>query len=115
MTDASLALHADRNPPPPLPPLVHEGIRYERRIGSEGIDPQVGGLLTAYDAATGRALWTLAVYDNRRDPMLEGDAQDIFFAEMHFEPDGTLLVVDERGDRFRVDVQARTSTRLGGP
>jgi hypothetical protein len=115
MTDAPLALHADRNPPPPVSPILREGIRYEHRIGSEGIDPQVGGLLTACEAATGRALWTLAVYDNRRDPMLEGDVQDVFFREMHFEPDGSLLVVNERGDRFRVDVKARTSTPLGGP
>src|SRR5262249_33870146 len=93
-------------------PLVREGIRYERRIGADGIDPQVGGLLTAYDAATGRALWTLAVYDNRRDPMLEGDAQDVFFREMRFEADGSLLVVNERGERFRGDVRARPSTPL---
>ena len=114
MSDEPLDLHADRNPPPRLPPLVREGVRYERRIGDEAVDGQVGGLLAAYEVGTGRLLWTLAVYDNRRDPMFEGDVQDIFFSEMRFEPDGSLLVVNERGERFRVDVEARESTPLPG-
>jgi hypothetical protein len=113
MSDDLPDLHADRNPPPHIAPLVRGGIRYERRIGGDA-DPQVGGLLTAYDDATGRTLWTLAVYDNPRDPTLEGDAQDVFFREMRFEPDGSLLVVNERGERFRVDVRARTSTPMPG-
>jgi hypothetical protein len=113
MSDDLLPVRADRNPPPPIAPLVREGIRYERRIGGDA-DPQVGGLLSASEDATGRALWTLAVYDNRRDPALEGDAQDVFFREMRFEPDGSLLIVNERGERFSVDVRARTSTPLPG-
>jgi hypothetical protein len=113
MSDDFPDLHADRNPPPRIAPLVRDGVRYERRIGGDG-DPQVGGLLTAYDLATSRALWTLVVYDNRRDPMLEGDVQDVFFREMQFEPDGSLLIVNERGERFSVDVRARTSTPLPG-
>jgi hypothetical protein len=112
MSEVLLDLHADRNPPPRIAPLVRDGVRYERRIGVDGIDPQVGGLLTAYDAPSGRALWTLAVYENRRDPIIEGDAQDVFFREMRFEADGSLLIVNERGERFRVDVRARTSEPL---
>ena len=59
--------------------------------------------------ATGKTLWTLVVYDNTRSPELEGDVQDVFFREMHLQPDGTLPIVNERGERYRVDLDARTS------
>ena len=108
MSDDLLSFHADRNPPPDVEPVVRDGTRYEQHFGS-GSDAQVGGLLTAIDTATGKTLWTLVVYDNKRSPELEGDVQDVFFREMHFQPDGKLLIVNERGERYRVDLDARTS------
>lgn len=102
---------ADRPPPPKVEPVVKDGVRYQRKIGGSS-DAQVGGLLAAYDAKSGAELWTLVVYDNKRQPGLEGDVQDIFFASMKFDKDGKLIIVDETGRRFAVDVKARTSAAL---
>ena len=101
----------DRPPAPEVPPIVMNGVRYQQKLGG-GSDPQVGGLLAAYDITTGQELWTLAVYDNKRNDDVEGDVQDIFFASMTIGGDGRLLIVDEVGRRFAVDVKAKTSTPL---
>lgn len=108
---APLPPSADRPPPPKVEPVVKDGVRYQRKIGGSS-DPQVGGLLAAYDVKSGAELWTLVVYDNKRRPDLEGDVQDVFFASMKFDKDGRLIIVDENGRRFAVDVEARTSTPL---
>jgi hypothetical protein len=52
------------------------------------------------------------VYDNQRRPDLEGDVQDIFFTSMAFDNAGKLIVTDEVGRRFAVDVDKRESTQL---
>ena len=82
------------------------------RVALPSRDPQGGGLLTADDLASGQALWSLVVHENKRRPDLEADVQDVFFTEMHLAPDGTLLIVNELRDRYRVDVDARTSTLI---
>ncbi|MGC1520270.1 MAG: hypothetical protein WA803_01915, partial [Steroidobacteraceae bacterium] len=71
---------------------------------------QMGGYLVAIDVATGKTLWSLKVYDNKRDPVREGDVQDVFFKSMTLQSDGTLLIENERGKRFAVDPKGRTST-----
>ena len=109
--DEAFMPQADRNPPPAVAPLVRDGIRYERYYGGAG-DPQSGGLIAAYDAASNQRLWILVVFPNVRNPDFEGDAQDVFVAEMHFDADGTLRVTDERGHHWVVDVKARTSVRV---
>ncbi len=104
---------ADRNAPRRVPPVVRNGIRYEQNLGaSEAEFGQVGGVLSARDAKTGALLWSLKVYDNKRRPKLEGDVQDVFFRSMVFDPQGRLVIENERGQRFAVDVGARTATPL---
>lgn len=77
----------------------------------DGEHGQVGGLLAAYDA-DGHVLWSMKVFDNRRRDDLEGDVQDVFFRSMDVQPDGRLLIVNEVGQRFLVDVKTRTSVPL---
>jgi hypothetical protein len=104
----------DRNPPPAVPAIVRDGKRYAQRLGSHDADAgQAGGLLDIIDDATGAVEATIKVYDNKRDPKIEGDVQDIFFAAMAFDDAGRLIVTDEVGRRFAVDVKARTSAPLG--
>ncbi len=69
---------------------------------------QMGGYLAAVDPGTGKSLWTLKIYDNRRDPALEGDVQDVFFRSMTLQADGKLLIENERRGRFMVDPVTRT-------
>jgi hypothetical protein len=101
---------SSRIPPPKVAPVHADGVRYEQ-VGNgltAGLD-QMGGYLAAYDEADGKQLWTLKVYDNVRNPHREGDVQDVFFKSMSLQPDGTLLIENERGARFVVDPKARTS------
>ena len=102
---------ADRPPAPRVTPVVKDGVRYQPKVGGRS-DPQVGGLLAAYDVASGKELWTLIVYENKRRPDLEGDVQDVFFRSMKLQSDGRLLIVNEHDERFAVDVNSRTSTPL---
>jgi hypothetical protein len=100
-----------RIPSPAVAPVKAGGVRFEQ-VGNgllAGFD-QMGGYLAAYDDASGRQLWTLKVYDNRRSPDREGDVQDVFFKAMSLRPDGMLLIENERGARFIVDPAARTAT-----
>jgi hypothetical protein len=99
-------VRASRLPPPKVEPVTINGVRYSQVAGKESVDGQVGGLLGAYNPK-GELLWTLKIYENRRDSRLEGDVQDVFFSSMSVDPDGRLRIVNERGDTYLVDVKTR--------
>jgi hypothetical protein len=102
---------SSRVPAPVVAPISSNGVRYEQVQNGllAGFD-QMGGYLAAYDEAGGEQLWTLKVYENRRDPEREGDVQGVFFSSMTFGEAGTLLIENERGARFIVDPASRTVT-----
>jgi hypothetical protein len=101
---------SSRIPGPTVPPVTIGKVRYEQvRNGLlEGFD-QMGGYLAAFDVESGSQLWTMKVYENKRLPDKEGDVQDVFFKSMTAQPNGTLLIENERGGRFVVDPAIRTS------
>ncbi len=100
-----------RIPAPIVEPIVSDGVRYEQVKNGllAGFD-QMGGYLSAFDENSGEQLWTLKVYDNKRDPEREGDVQDVFFKSMALQEDGTLLIENERGARFIVDPAQQSVT-----
>jgi hypothetical protein len=102
-----------RIPAPVVAAVNSNGVRYEQVKNGllAGFD-QMGGYLAAYDAASGKQLWTLKVYDNKRNPEREGDVQDVFFKSMTLQSDGTLLIENERGRRFVVDPATRSVSQL---
>jgi outer membrane protein assembly factor BamB len=101
---AQMQIKRSRIPAPAVDPIRSNGIRYEQvRNGLLAGFDQMGGYLAAYDDRTGEQLWTLKVYDNKRDPAMEGDVQDVFFKSMTLTSDGRLLIENERGARFVVD------------
>ena len=103
----------DRNPPRRVVPVERGGKRNVQRLGShDGGAGQAGGLLDVIDMASGAVEATIKVYDNKRDPAIEGDVQDIFFAGMTFDAAGRLIVTDEVGRRFAVNVTALTVVPL---
>ena len=105
----SMPPHLSRIPAPQVVPIEIDGVRYEQvRNGLLAGYDQMGGWLAATDVANGQQLWVLKVYDNRRDPTLEGDVQDVFFRSMTRQPDGRLLIENERRARFVVDPAARS-------
>ncbi len=102
---------ADREAPPPVPPVVHNGVRYaQAEDGRAHGFTQVGGVLLATAADTGRQLWVLQVYPNPVDPAKEADAQWIFFRSMALDAGGRLRIVDEAGRVHLVDPGRRTVT-----
>lgn len=93
--------------------VTSAGVRYEalpwgkaRGLG------QNGGYIAAYDAASGRELWLLKVYDVTYDGEREDDKQDVFIESLRLQGKGTLVVTDERGGVYRVDL-ARRSVAAG--
>jgi hypothetical protein len=68
---------------------------------------QNGGYIAAYDAATDAELWVLKVYDVIYDGRKEDDKQDVFIEELTVDPQGRLLVTDERGHDYVVDILSR--------
>jgi hypothetical protein len=110
---------SSRIPGPTVPPVTIGQIRYEQvRNGLVAGFDQMGGYLAAVDGESGQQLWTLKVYENKRLSDKEGDVQDVFFKSMSAQPDGTLLIENERGGRFVVDPADRTSrpvTPAGAP
>lgn len=98
-----------RIPAPQICAITQGGIRYEQVKNGllAGLD-QMGGYLLAKDDVSGELLWTLKVYDNQRQAGKEGDAQDVFFKSIQLQSNGSLLIENERGKRFIVDLGART-------
>lgn len=85
---------------PTVEPVLAGGIRYEVVRGARALGfAQNGGVIAAIDAASGKQLWTLAIYDTVYDAAEEADAQDRFITRMTLSPDGTHLLVDSENQR----------------
>lgn len=105
----SPAGNADRLPPPEVPPVERDRVRYAQAEDGRAVGhKQVSGVLVASDADSGKQLWTLVVYRSEGDARQEADAQWVYFKSMAFEPDGRLRIVNEADQAFLVDVQHHT-------
>jgi hypothetical protein len=80
----------------------------ERKLG------QNGGYLSVTDAATGREIAVIKVYDIEYDEHMETDVQDVFITSIERLSDRTLVVDDERGRRYVVDCDTH-AVRLLNP
>jgi hypothetical protein len=102
---------------PAVAPLEIGGLRIEAvTAGRKRGLPQNGGYIEAFDPGSGKPLWLLRVYAIDYDPRLEQDVQDRYIAKL--EPGdaaGQLLVTDEDGARFQVDLGTRRVTPLAAP
>jgi hypothetical protein len=95
---------------PDVEPVTIGGMRFEvlRKTRARGFD-QNGGIIAAVDAVSGKEQWTLKVYTIHYIPKLETDVQDIFITALSkLAKETKLLVSDERGRRFEVDIAARS-------
>ncbi len=102
-----------RAAPEPVDPVVIGAVRYEAPADGKvrGLG-QNGGIVVARGAASGAELWTARVYPIVYAAKLEADKQDVFIFDMKPSPDGrALLVTDERGRRWRLDL----ATHAGAP
>jgi hypothetical protein len=111
-TMAKLSMPAPKRvAPPDVPAITLEGLRYEALLwGREQGLGQNGGLINVVDAATGKSVGVIKVYDIEYQAQLETDVQDVFFESMTASTDGKhLVVIDEKGRRFMVDLTQRTA------
>ncbi len=103
--------------PEPVDPVVIGAVRFEAPADgkAKGLG-QNGGFVVAHDAATGAELWTAKVYAIAYKADMEGDKQDIFIIGMKPSPDGrALLVTDDRGRRWKVDLATHAAERDNSP
>lgn len=103
-----------RPPPPSVPPVLIDGVRFVQLTnpGPVGLAPG-GGWLVAADAKTAEPLWTLRVYGNTVDAADEADVQMVFFRSMtRVRGQRALEIENERGQKFRVDLATRTATPI---
>ncbi len=123
---AASTASAKRAAPAAVPPVVHEGVRYEApHWASESPCGQTGGCVAAYDAQSGALRWHVTLYAEVQDPKLERDVQDVFITRLSISG-GQLRATDERRRRWAVDLNthrvsrdddrvcAVTGTSLGG-
>ncbi len=96
----------------PVDPVIHDGIRYEE-VHDRTRFGQYGGVLGAYDAATGEELWALKLFDVEYEEAMEQDVQDVFLTRLGLGDDGSSLhLSNERGEAFVVDLVERSVRRL---
>lgn len=95
-----------RSAPPTIGSIVSDGVRYEAPWSDRGV-------LIAKDAETGTELWRVLVADYWINPILETDVQEVYFKSMSLQPSGNeILVTDEVGVNYLVDLQKRTASIL---
>ena len=108
---------AKRAGPAPVAPVVMGAVRFEAPPWARvaGAD-QNGGVVVARDASSGAQLWAAKVYTVTYDANLEGDVQDVFIVGLQPSPDGrSLLVTDERGRHWRLDLASHVAAPAAGP
>jgi hypothetical protein len=110
-----MATDKKRREPADVQPVHHDGLRYEApRLGTPFGFGQDGGIVTAHDAATGSLVWSQRIYVVDCGGDIEDDKQDVFVKALTLSDDGrALLLVDERGERYRVGLVERSVERLG--
>jgi hypothetical protein len=100
-------LAKERREVPAPAALLHQGVRYEavHWTQARGLG-QNGGYVQALDPSTGSVLWVHRIYAIAYDPAMEQDKQDRFITRLAVAENGeALLVVDERGGRYLLDLR----------
>lgn len=111
----AMPLEASRSAPRPVPPVIHEGVRYEAASLKKGRERARPGIyIEAWSVKEGRLLWELKVYEVKYDPALERDAQDVYITSLSMQGKD-LLVENEAGDRYTVNLGTRGVSKTAGP
>jgi len=71
------------------------------------------GFVVASDASSHRELWRQQIYTVRLKPTLERDVQDVFITSLTLRG-GSLIITNERGERFALDLSTRRVAHEGG-
>jgi hypothetical protein len=96
---AATLCHAKRVAPTPVPPVTIGSTKYSAPSDKMGH-------VVATDTSNGKELWRVRIYSVLINPFLERDVQDVFITSLVISG-GTLLIENERGDKYTLDVNTR--------
>lgn len=99
----ALPSYAKRVTPTPVPPVTIGNIKYSAPHDKMGF-------VVATDTGNGKELWRVRIYSVLINPFLERDVQDVFITSLVVSG-GTLLIENERGDKYTLDVHTRRVTK----
>ena len=68
------------------------------------------GFVVATDIAGHKELWRERIYTVRINPLMERDVQDVFITSLVIKR-GALIIANERGDRYTLDLATRHVTK----
>ena len=91
---------------PIVEPVVYNNIRY--------VAPNDDGrreYVQAFDVATNYKLWEVTVFKNIINPFMEEDLQWFYIKNLQVENE-ELIVTDEKGRQFSVDLEKQTVKQL---
>jgi len=109
-----IAMESAKRRAPTARPVTHEGIRYEqlRRPSEHGFH-QAGGVIGAFDDASGKLLWAVQLYETVFDPQEERDAQEVYVSELSIDAKAAALIaVDERKRRWKIGLADHVVTEI---
>ena len=98
-------LYAKRSPPKEIPPVLHEGVRYQVIHFKYKNGHQNGGYVEAVTENDGKKKWGILLYLVEYDPHLERDVQDCFITSLRLDKKNSrLIATNEAGDLYYVDL-----------
>ena len=107
-------VEARRIPPKKVEPVMYDNIRYTAPVFSQSSNhKQLSGYIEAWDTRTNKKLWEVKVYDIKYDPGLDKDVQEIYITALKVEF-GNLLVTNETGDEYEVELATKKITKKSG-
>lgn len=99
----------------PVPSVSYRGIRYERidKPALRDLDPTCG-YVVAIDEADDSEKWVLKVYESDMPEDIEDHKRNVQIAKLRLKGLFTkrLEVINERGARFRINLDTREIERL---
>jgi hypothetical protein len=102
---ASGDISAKRLAPEPVKPVTVAGVTYFAPAWPIGI-------VIAKDVSSSQELWRQRIYTLRYDRRLEQDVQDVFITSLVVRDGNALIITNERGERFILDLSTRTVRRV---
>jgi hypothetical protein len=101
----AISTEAKRKPPKPVSPIVASAIRYS--AAGDGRNQYV----VAEDAADGKELWRVKIFENRINSSMEEDVQWVFITDLKLA-DNSLLIRDEKSRCYSLDLATKHLKKL---
>lgn len=99
--------NAKRTVPRTVEPVTVHGVTYSAPAAAMGF-------VVASNESSGRELWRRRIYRIHINPSLERDVQDVFITSLTLRG-GSIVIANEHGDRYALDLSTRKVTRESDP